>query len=84
MKIYIWTISLCALAVLLGALIKSKCFGGLFQTAMGSCLVMAVMWFCGILGIFKIGINAFTIVFALFFGVPGLVTLLFFNVLTLL
>ncbi|MEG1972022.1 MAG: hypothetical protein RR315_02595 [Oscillospiraceae bacterium] len=82
MKIYIFTIVLAALVVLLVSLTMNRALGGFLKSALCSVLTLSAVWLLGLLGIFKMGINIFTVAFSFFFGIPGIITLLFFNILT--
>ena len=65
-------------AVKLGAFKKFLLGGVLWEG------VFLLLGFLKLLPLFKIGVNAFTMAFPFFLGLPGIVSLLFFNVLSVI
>ena len=84
MEIYIWVISLSALLVLTFFLFKNSAFGGFIKSAFFSGITFTALWLFGLLSVFKIGFNLFTFIFSVVFGLPGITSLLFFNILAII
>ncbi len=84
MEKFIYLIMLAAFAVLLLAAIKTGTFKNLLFSGLVSTAVFLMLGALRLLSLFKIGINIFTLSTVFFLGLPGLTSLLFFNVLSVI
>ena len=84
MEKFICLIIFTACAILLFASVKMGTLKNLFISGCISTGIFLLLGFFKVLSLFKIGINFFTVSIVFFLGLPGMTSLLFFNVLSVL
>lgn len=84
MEKLICSVIFAACVILIFAAIKMGAFKNLLISGSLSTAIFLLLGFLKVLPLFKIGINLFTLTVVFFLGLPGMTSLLFFNILSVI